>query len=120
MISRHACVSEIKNGFNNKMRIVITGSAGYLGRALVKKFREQQHDVVGIDILESNETTVVGSITDKNLIEKELRGADAIIHSAALHKPHINTHSKQQFIDVNITATQNLLESAIKYKIKSF
>lgn len=102
------------------MKIVITGSSGYLGRALVKKYRKQQHEVIGIDILESNETTVVGSITDKSLIEKELRGADAIIHSTALQKPHINTHAKQQFIDVNVTGTQTLLESAIKYKIKSF
>lgn len=102
------------------MRIVITGSTGYLGKALVKKFREQQHDVIGIDILESNETTIVGSITNKNLIEKALRGSDVIIHSAALHKPHISIHSKQQFIDVNVTGTQNLLESAIKHKVKSF
>jgi len=102
------------------MRIIVTGSSGYLGSNLVRTFRAQQHDVVGIDILESNETTVVGSITDKYLMEKVLRGADTIIHSAALHKLHLNTHSKQQFIDVNITGTQNLLESALKHKVKSF
>lgn len=108
----------IKKDFNH-MRIIITGSSGYLGKALVKKFN-QHHDVIGIDISESHETTVLGSITDKNLIEKKFIGADAIIHTAALHKPQIITHSKQQFIDVNVTGTQNLLEIAIKYKIKTF
>ncbi|SRR5579883_32696 len=106
--------------FKETMRIVITGSSGYLGKALVKHFREQRYDVIGIDIVESNETTIVGSVTDRNLIEKVITGSDIVIHSAALHKPHINTHSKQQFIDVNITGTQNLLETAIKNKIKSF
>lgn len=41
------------------MRIVITGSSGYLGKALVQKFRQDKHDVIGIDILESDETTVL-------------------------------------------------------------
>ncbi len=102
------------------MKIVVTGSSGYLGSALVKKLREGLHDVVGIDILASNETTTCCSITDKTLIEKALRGTDVIIHTAALHKPHINAYSKRAFIDVNVIGTQNLLESAIKHKIKSF
>lgn len=104
----------------DRMKVVITGSSGYLGKALAKRFKEQQHDVVGIDVLESNETTVVGSITDKNLTGQVFKGADVIIHSAALQKPQINSYSKQQFIDVNIAGTENLLESAVKYKVKSF
>ncbi|HLX52471.1 MAG TPA: NAD(P)-dependent oxidoreductase [Aquella sp.] len=102
------------------MRIIVTGSSGYLGSNLVKTLRTQHHDVVGIDVLESNETSVVGSITDKYLMEKVLSGADTIIHSAALHKLHLHTHSTQQFIDVNIIGTQNLLEAAVKHKVKSF
>ncbi len=101
------------------MKIIVTGSSGYLGNALVKKLKEQ-HEVIGIDILASSETMVIGSITDKQLIEKAFRGSDVIIHSAALHKPQMSTHSKQQFIDVNVLGTQNLLESAIRHKVKSF
>jgi UDP-glucose 4-epimerase len=47
------------------MRVLVTGSAGHLGEALVRTLRELDRDVVGIDLLESPFTTHVGSITDR-------------------------------------------------------
>ncbi len=41
-----------------------------------------------------------------------MRGVEIVLHAATLHKPHIATHSRQDFIDVNITGTLNLLEEA--------
>lgn len=35
---------------------------------------------------------------------------DAVVHTATLHKPHVVTHSRQNFVDTNITGTLNLLE----------
>lgn len=45
-----------------------------------------------------------------------------VLHAATLHKPHVESHSKQDFIDTNITGTLVLLEEAAKYKetIESF
>ena len=40
------------------------------------------------------------------------RGVDAVLHAATLHKPHVATHSRQDFVDTNITGTLNLLEEA--------
>ncbi len=102
------------------MKIVITGSSGHLGEALARKFLERGDEVVGIDLLPSQHTTVVGSILDRNLVDKLLASADAVLHTATLHKPHVATHSKQQFIDVNVTGTQILLESAVKHKVGAF
>lgn len=102
------------------MKIVITGSSGHLGEALTRKFSERGDEVVAIDILPSPQTTVVGSITNRELVDKLLAGADAVLHTATLHKPHVATHTKQQFIDVNVTGTQNLLDAAIKHKVGSF
>lgn len=49
-----------------------------------------------------------------------MRGVDAILHTATLHKPHIATHSRQDFVDTNITGTLNLLEEAAAAGVASF
>jgi nucleoside-diphosphate-sugar epimerase len=49
-----------------------------------------------------------------------MSGMDAVIHTATLHKPHIATHSRQDFVDTNITGTLNLLEEASAGGVGSF
>jgi UDP-glucose 4-epimerase len=49
-----------------------------------------------------------------------MRGVDAILHTATLHKPHVVTHSRQSFVDTNITGTLNLLEEAVSAGVRSF
>jgi len=43
-----------------------------------------------------------------------------VLHAATLHKPHVATHSRQDFVDVNITGTLNLLEEAAAAKVAGF
>lgn len=95
------------------MKIVVTGSAGHLGEALVRTLTAMGHGVRGIDLLASPFTTYRGSIQDKHLLAHCLSGADAVIHTATLHKPHVGTHSEQEFIDTNITGTLRLLEASV-------
>jgi UDP-glucose 4-epimerase len=78
------------------MKILVTGSAGYLGQALVKVFRQQGHVVTGLDVLASPETDVMASITDRTAVAQQLQGVNAVLHAATLHKPHIATHSRQE------------------------
>ena len=42
------------------MRVLVTGSAGHLGEALVRTLRRSGHDVVGLDLLDSPHTDAVG------------------------------------------------------------
>jgi UDP-glucose 4-epimerase len=49
-----------------------------------------------------------------------MQGIDAVIHTATLHKPHVATHSRQAFVDTNITGTLNLLEEAADQGVKAF
>ncbi|MCO6436507.1 MAG: NAD(P)-dependent oxidoreductase [Phycisphaerae bacterium] len=102
------------------MLLLITGTSGHLGEALVRTLQGSGHDIVGIDILPSPFTTHVGSIVDRDFIKKVIDGADAVIHTATLHKPHIATHSNQAFVDTNITGTLNLLEESVRAGVKSF
>jgi nucleoside-diphosphate-sugar epimerase len=67
---------------------------------------------VSADRVASPFTSHVGSITDRDFVERCLAGADAVIHAATLHKPHVATHTRQEFVDTNVTGTLNLLEEA--------
>ena len=49
-----------------------------------------------------------------------MSGVDAVIHTATLHKPHIETHSRQDFVDTNVTGTLNLLEQASLGGVRRF
>lgn len=102
------------------MRVLVTGSAGHLGEALVRILRDLNHDVVGLDILESPFTTHVGSITDRSRVRRCMNGVQTVLHAATLHKPHVGTHSRQEFVDVNVTGTLNLLEESVAAGIESF
>jgi UDP-glucose 4-epimerase len=102
------------------MRILVTGSAGHLGEALMRTLAQSEHEVVGLDIQPSEHTHHVGSIVDRAFVQGCTRGADAVLHTATLHKPHVATHTRQQFVDTNITGTLNLLEEAVSAGVKAF
>ena len=102
------------------MKILITGSAGHLGEALVRTLNKPPYEVVSLDILATPFTTHTGSITDRDLVRHCMQGVDVVLHTATLHKPHVGTHSLQQFIDTNITGTLNLLQEAVAAGVHSF
>lgn len=109
------------------MKVLVTGSAGHLGEALMRGLRGLHrgahgpaHEAVGIDLVASPFTTQVGSIADRAFVARAMRGVDAVLHVATLHKPHIETHGKQAFIDTNITGTLNLLEEAAIAQVGAF
>jgi nucleoside-diphosphate-sugar epimerase len=95
------------------MRILVTGSSGHLGEALMRVLGEEGHDVIGLDVLASLHTTVVGSIADRACVRRCMAGVDAVVHAATLHKPHVESHPRTEFVDTNITGTLNLLEEAV-------
>ena len=67
------------------MRLLVTGSAGHLGEALVRRLREEGHDPLGLDLLASPFTGAVGSIVDRALLRRCLEGVEAVVHAATLH-----------------------------------
>jgi UDP-glucose 4-epimerase len=98
----------------------VTGSAGHLGEALARTLQEQGHHVVGLDVLPSPHTGVVGSVTDRDAVRRALDGADHVLHTATLHKPHVGSHTRQDFVDTNVTGTLTLLEAAARSGARSF
>ncbi|MET0229453.1 MAG: NAD(P)-dependent oxidoreductase [Rhodanobacteraceae bacterium] len=94
------------------MKILVTGSAGHLGEALMRTLRDSNHEPIGLDVLPSPFTDIVGSIAERNVVRNAMHRVDAVLHAATLHKPHVATHRRQDFVDVNVTGTLNLLEEA--------
>jgi putative NADH-flavin reductase len=86
----------------NTMKVLVTGSAGHLGEALMRALPRVGHEPIGVDINVSPFTQHVGSITDRGFVRQCIQGAEAVIHAATLHKPHLSTHSRQDFVDTNV------------------
>jgi len=102
------------------MRVLVSGSSGHLGEALMRTLPAAGHQPVGLDIKPSAFTHKVGSIADRDVVRDSLTGIDAILHTATLHKPHVATHSRQAFVETNVTGTLNLLEEAVAAGIGTF
>jgi len=102
------------------MRALVTGSSGHLGEALRLRLAADGHDVIGLDLLPGVATTHRGSIIDRGLVDRAMRGVDAVFHAATLHKPHVATHDEQAFVDVNVTGTLNVLKAAAGTGVGAF
>lgn len=74
---------------------------------------------IGVDIKPSPFTHRVGSIADRVFVRGCMAGTHAVLHTATLHKPHVATHSRQAFVDTNVTGTLNLLEEAAEAGVES-
>jgi UDP-glucose 4-epimerase len=103
-----------------RMRILVTGSSGHLGEALMRVLGDEGIDVVGLDVLASPHTTVVGSVADRGCVRRCMDGVDAVLHTATLHKPHVGSHRREDFVHTNISGTLVLLEEAVAAGVSRF
>jgi UDP-glucose 4-epimerase len=102
------------------VKTLVTGSAGHLGEALARVLGAEGHTIVGLDLLASPYTDVAGSITDRALVRACTEGVEAVLHTATLHKPHLGTHTVQDFIETNVIGTQVMLEEAASAGVGRF
>ena len=102
------------------MKALVTGSSGHLGEALMRTLAARGDAATGLDILASPFTTQVGSVVDRETVRMAMAGAEVVFHAATLHKPHVATHTRQDFIDTNVTGTLNLLEEAVAAGVRAF
>jgi len=102
------------------MNVLVTGSAGHLGEAMMRTLPHAGHQAIGIDVKASPFTHHVGSIADRMFVRRCMADVEAVLHTATLHKPHVATHSRQDFVDTNVTGTLNLLEEARASGVGSF
>ncbi len=100
-------------------RYLVTGSSGHLGEALVRTLRAEGADVVGLDVLGSPFTDIVGSVADPAVVRRAAAGVTRVLHTATLHKPHIGSHSRADFVATNVAGTLAVLEAAVAEDVRS-
>ena len=101
------------------MRVLVTGAGGTLGRALLPRLAAAGHTAVGLDLQAGDSTGewLVGDIRDPDVVSRATRGADIVVHTAALHGIHLGDHSPREFHDLNLTGTFNVWEAAVENKV---
>ena len=111
------------------MKYVITGGAGFIGSHITKKLVEDGEDVTVIDNLntgkEENLQSVKGKITflkgdilDEELLNDITKNVDGVFHQAALASVQDSFSKPEEYHDVNVNGTENILKLAKKNNFK--
>jgi UDP-glucose 4-epimerase len=101
------------------MRILVTGSSGRVGRAIHIRL-SATHEVAGLDRSPSSTVAHVGELDDPPLLRRALAGADAVVHCAALHAPHVGHLPDAEFQRINVDGTRRLLDAAAAAGVARF
>jgi UDP-glucose 4-epimerase len=95
------------------MKVLVTGSGGRVGQAIVVRLRDDGLTVTTLDRQPQSQPTWIGDVGDSALLESAMKGIDAVIHTAALHAPHVGKVDDSVFERINISATKTLIDIAI-------
>ncbi len=101
------------------MKVLITGASGRVGRAIYIRLCSG-HEVLGYDQAPSSTADVVASLEDTDRLRDLLAGVDAVVHTAALHAPHVGLRSEAEFERVNVHCTADLVRLSVAAGIRRF
>ena len=100
------------------MRVLITGSNGFIGRYVVKALRESGHEVVTLDLPASG--AAVDMALDITQPLPKVDGLDAVIHLAGLSHPRQCDDNPGAAFAVNVAGTSNVLRMAQESGARKF
>jgi nucleoside-diphosphate-sugar epimerase len=101
------------------MRIVVTGGSGKGGRWVVRDLREHGHDVVNVDLIPDgspNDLFLLTDLTDSGQVHDVVRGADAVVHFAAIPAPGLRPSGET--FRINTLSTWNVFHAATEAKVR--
>jgi UDP-glucose 4-epimerase len=108
------------------MKIVVTGAHGKVGRFTTQALLDAGHDVLAVDLTRPGfERAEPGTakyqmadLTDLGEAFEVVRGADAVVHAAAIPEPTGNP--PQVVFRTNLMATFNMIEAAVRFNVPRF
>ena len=111
------------------MDFVITGGAGFIGSHIAKQLVNTGHNVTIFDNLSNgkkkNLTAIIdkikfvnGDIRDFDLLKNTLKNTDGVFHQAALASVQESFSKEQEYRDINVGGTENILKLAKEFDFK--
>ena len=120
----------MSNFFKNKV-ILITGGTGSFGNAMTirllrllpREIRifsrdEKKQDDMRRKFSNKKLKFIIGDIRDRNSVGQAVKGADYVFHAAALKQVPSCEFYPMEAVKTNILGIDNLLNEAIKFKVK--
>jgi UDP-glucose 4-epimerase len=111
------------------VKYIVTGGAGFIGSNIVKKLVSRGDNVIVIDNLNTGKEKNLETVKDKivffndsimniDLLEKQTQGIDGIFHQAALASVQDSFSKSNEYYNINVNGTENILKLAKKNKFK--
>ena len=110
------------------MKILVTGSQGYIGTVLCQILKEKKYNVVGYDVGYYKDNVLIPHYEEiftiskdiRDVVEQDLEGFDVVIHLAALSNDPLGEFSPRLTREINLDATLNLAKIAKKARVSRF
>lgn len=118
------------------MKLLVTGGAGFIGSNFIRYYLETHPDdqIVNLDKLtyaghlsstkdfenNPNYKFIKGDIVSANDVEEAMDGVDIVVHFAAESHVDRSVLDPLEFVKTNVLGTAQLLQTALKKKIKRF
>ena len=102
------------------MRVVVSGGAGLVGRAVIARLRDRGDTVVAL-VRDPNRAAFLGALgaelvasdlSDVAILAEQLRGADGLIHAAGSYRVGIPSSERAAMWDANVGTTTRILDAA--------
>ena len=102
------------------MKILVTGGAGFIGRAVAEELMLQGHKVKTLDLAVMKNVChhKSGSILDPYMVAEQMKGCDYVIHLAAALGVKRTEARRLECLYINVQGMVNVLEACVKNKIK--
>ena len=107
------------------MRILVTGSAGFIGLHVTEALRADGHEVVGLDVLhpaahrqrQMPAGGLLGDVRDPDVVTSALRGIDLVVHQAAMVGMGVDLDDLPEYVSCNDLGTAVLLAGMARARI---
>ena len=111
------------------MKILVTGGAGFIGSHIAEYLVQRGDNVIVLDNLSNGKMQnmskvsddinfVNGDVRDYNLVEQLVKDVDSVFHEAALVSAPESFKMQNEYFDVNVNGTENILKLAKEYGFK--